>query len=156
MSVGIGAVCDLVFLVKAWAGARWIVAATMSRPPRYACFIQRDSYADCANLREAVFWLGVSCYLHARHRLDISLTITRHERAMAVPAPTARAHGYLEPSPARRGRLAQSQAGNSVSSGCSQYAATWDQSGQLSPPLGNPRPPNIQNGTLTGIFASNA
>jgi hypothetical protein len=46
----------------------------MSRPPRYACSIQRDFYGDCANLREAVFWLGVSYFLHARHRLDISLT----------------------------------------------------------------------------------
>ena len=26
-----------------------------------AYFVQRDSYGDCANLREAGFWLGVSC-----------------------------------------------------------------------------------------------
>jgi hypothetical protein len=71
-------------------------------------------------------------FLHALHCLDISLT--DETCAVAVPAPTARPHSYLESSPARRGRLAQSQAGNSVSSGCSQHAATWDQSGQLSPP----------------------
>jgi hypothetical protein len=37
--------------------------------------------------------------LHARHRLDISPTTMRHGSAVAVPAPTARPHGYLEPSP---------------------------------------------------------